>query len=82
MVRDNINIIRDFFRLVKGSKLWITFLFLGSILAHLCSLLNKYNFSNKVISYAIKNEFLEHQTIYECVQSENLLISDVLKDFK
>lgn len=39
MVRDNINIIRDFFRLVKGSKLWITFLFLGSILAHLCSLL-------------------------------------------
>ena len=46
------------------------------------SLLNKYNFNNKVISYAIKNKFLEHQTIYECVQSENLLISDVLKDFK
>ena len=46
------------------------------------SLLNKYNFNNKVISYAIKNKFLEHQIIYECVQSENLLISDVLKDFK
>lgn len=39
MIKDNIRIIRDFFRLVKGSKLWITLLFLGSILAHLSSLL-------------------------------------------
>lgn len=39
MIKDNIRIIRDFFRLVKGNKLWITLLFLGSILAHLSSLL-------------------------------------------
>ena len=39
MLKDNINIIRDFFKLVKGNKKWIFFLFLGSILAHLSSLL-------------------------------------------
>lgn len=39
MIRDNIKIIRDFFRLVKGSKKWIFFLFFGSIMAHLSSLL-------------------------------------------
>ncbi|MCI8779021.1 MAG: hypothetical protein HFI87_07740 [Bacilli bacterium] len=39
MFKDNIKIISDFFKLVKGSKLWITLLFLGSILAHLSSLL-------------------------------------------
>ena len=39
MIRDNVNIIRDFFRLVKGSKKWIFLLFFGSIMAHLSSLL-------------------------------------------
>ncbi len=39
MIRDNIKIICDFFRLVKGSKKWIFFLFFGSIMAHLSSLL-------------------------------------------
>jgi len=39
VIRDNIKIIKDFFKLVKGSKKWIFFLFLGSIMAHLSSLL-------------------------------------------
>ena len=39
LIRDNVNIIRDFFRLVKGSKKWIFLLFFGSIMAHLSSLL-------------------------------------------
>lgn len=39
MFYDNICIMRDYFKLAKGSKLWIFFLFFGSILAHLSSLL-------------------------------------------
>ena len=39
LVKDNFRIIRDFFRLVKGSKLWIFLLFFGSIMAHLASLI-------------------------------------------
>jgi ATP-binding cassette subfamily B protein len=39
MIKENIKIIKDFFKLVKGSKLWIAILFLGSIFAHLSSLL-------------------------------------------
>lgn len=39
MIKENIKIIKDFFKLVKGNKLWITLLFLGSIFAHLSSLL-------------------------------------------
>lgn len=39
MIKDNIKIIRDFFKLVKGSKLWIFLLFLGSVMGHLTSLL-------------------------------------------
>lgn len=39
LLRDNIKIIREFFKLVEGSKKWIFFLFLGSILAHTSSLL-------------------------------------------
>ena len=33
-IKDNLIIIRDFFRLVKGSKGWTFFVFLGSIMAH------------------------------------------------
>lgn len=39
MIRDNIKIISDFFKLVKGSKKWIFLLFFCSIMAHLSSLL-------------------------------------------
>lgn len=39
LIKDNIKIIRDFFRLVKGNKKWIFLLFFGSIMAHLSSLL-------------------------------------------
>ena len=39
MIKDNIKIIKDFFKLVKGSKKWIFFLFLGSIMAHISSLI-------------------------------------------
>lgn len=46
MIKDNITIIRDFFKLVKGSKKWIFLLFLGSIMAHLSSLLTPVFASN------------------------------------
>lgn len=39
LIKDNIKIIRDFFRLVKGNRKWIFLLFFGSIMAHLSSLL-------------------------------------------
>lgn len=38
MIKDNIKIIQDYFKLVKGSKKWMFFLFLGSIMGHLSSL--------------------------------------------
>lgn len=53
MIKDNVKIIRDFFKLVKGSKKWIFFLFLGSILAHLTSLLMPVFASN--IIYEVTN---------------------------
>lgn len=46
MIRDNVTIIRDFFKLVKGSKKWIFLLFFGSIMAHLLSLLTPVFASN------------------------------------
>lgn len=53
MIRENIKIIRDFFRLVKGNKFWIILLFLGSILGHLSSLLIPVFTSN--IIYEVTN---------------------------
>lgn len=53
MIRDNIKIIQDFFKLVKGSKKWIFLLFLGSIMAHLSSLLIPVFTSN--IVYEVTN---------------------------
>lgn len=53
MIRDNINVIKDFFKLVKGSKKWTFFLFLGSIMAHLSSLLIPVFASN--IIYQVTN---------------------------
>ncbi len=53
MIKDNIKIIRDFFKLVKGNKKWIFLLFLGSIMAHLSSLLIPVFTSN--IVYEVTN---------------------------
>ena len=53
MIKDNIKIIRDFFKLVKGSKKWIFLLFFGSIMAHLSSLLIPVFTSN--IIYQVTN---------------------------
>ena len=53
MIKDNIKIIRDFFKLVKGNKKWIFFLFFGSIMAHLSSLLIPVFTSN--IVYEVTN---------------------------
>ena len=53
MILDNIKIIRDFFKLVKGNKKWVFLLFLGSILAHLTSLLIPFFTSN--IIYELTN---------------------------
>jgi len=54
LIRDNVNIIRDFFRLVKGSKKWIFLLFFGSIMAHLSSLLIPI-FTSNIIYEVTKN---------------------------
>jgi len=53
VIRDNIIIIRDFFKLVKGNKKWIFLLFFGSIMAHLSSLLIPIFTSN--IIYEVTN---------------------------
>ncbi len=53
MIKDNIKIIRDFFKLVKGTKKWIFLLFFGSIMAHLSSLLIPVFTSN--IIYQVTN---------------------------
>lgn len=55
MIKDNIKIIRDFFKLVKGSKKWIFLLFLGSITAHLSSLLIPVFASNIIYEVTNKN---------------------------
>lgn len=52
-MKDNIKIIKDFFKLVKGSKKWVFLLFLGSISAHLLSLLIPVFASN--IIYEVTN---------------------------
>lgn len=54
MIRENIKIIKDFFKLVKGNKLWIFCLFLGSILAHLSSLLIPV-FTSNIVYYVTEN---------------------------
>ena len=53
MIKDNVKIIRDFFKLVKGNKKWIFLLFFGSIMAHLSSLLIPVFTSN--IIYEVTN---------------------------
>ena len=53
LIKENVKIIRDFFKLVKGSKKWIFLLFFGSIMAHLSSLLVPVFTSN--IIYEVTN---------------------------
>lgn len=64
MIKDNIRIIRDFFKLVKGSKLWILFLFLGSIMAHLTSLLIPVFASNIIYYVTIGDANLTYLNIF------------------
>ena len=63
MVKDNVIIIRDFFRLVKGNKKWIFLLFLGSILAHISSLLIPLFTSNIVYEVTNGNASLTYLNI-------------------
>ena len=61
MIKDNIKIIIDFFKLVKGSKKWIFLLFFGSIMAHLSSLLIPVFASNiiyEVTNGSVNNTYL------------------------
>ena len=55
LIKDNIAIIKDFFKLVKGSKKWIFFLFFGSIMGHLSSLLIPVFASNIVYEVTQRN---------------------------
>lgn len=49
MIQENVKIIQEFFRLVHGSKKWIFFLFLGSILGHISELLLPFFVSNIIL---------------------------------
>ena len=53
MFKDNINIIKDYFKLVKGSKKWLTLLFLGCIIQNLSTLLKPVFAAN--IIYEVTN---------------------------
>lgn len=55
MIKDNIKIIRDYFKLVKGSKKWIILLFVGSIMGHLTSLLKPVFSSNIILEVTNNN---------------------------
>jgi len=55
LIKDNVTIICDFFRLVKGSKKWIFLLFFGSIMAHVSSLLIPVFTSNIVYEVTMGN---------------------------
>lgn len=53
MFRDNIKIIRDYFKLVKGHKLWLFLLLFSSIMVHIFSLLAIFYAAN--IIYQVTN---------------------------
>ncbi len=63
MIKDNIKIIRDFFRLVKGNKKWIFLLFFGSFMAHLSSLLVPVFTSNIVYEVTNGNAYATYLNI-------------------
>ena len=50
MIRDNIKIIKSYFKLVKGNKILITCIFITSILRHIASLLRPI-FAANIILY-------------------------------
>lgn len=58
MIRDNVGIIKDFFRLVKGSKFWIFLLFFGSIMGHLFNLLMPI-FTSNIVYYVTEGNSRE-----------------------
>lgn len=49
LIKDNIKIIRDFFKLIEGHKLWIFLLFTGSVMGHIFSLIIPF-FAANIIS--------------------------------
>ncbi len=63
MIKDNVIIIRDFFKLVKGNKKWLFLLFLGSIMAHLSSLLIPVFSSNIVYEVTNRNASATYMNI-------------------
>ncbi len=64
MIKDNIKIIKNFFKLVKGNKVWITLLFLGSIMAHLSSLIIPVFASNIVYEVTNGNAYDTYLNIF------------------
>lgn len=56
MIKDNVRIIKDFFKLVKGKKIWVILMFTGSIMAHLSSLLLPV-FASNIILYVTEGNF-------------------------
>ncbi|MFV0250226.1 MAG: ABC transporter ATP-binding protein [Bacilli bacterium] len=63
MVRDNIKIIKEYFKIVNGSKLWITLLFLTSILGHLTFIILPVFASNIILYLTDNNPTLIFQNI-------------------
>lgn len=64
MIKDNVKIIKDFFKLVKGSKKWVFLLFFGSIMAHLLSLLIPVFTSNIIYEVTNGNADATYLNIY------------------
>lgn len=64
MIKDNLKIIKDFFKLVKGSKKWVFLLFFGSIMAHLLSLLIPVFTSNIIYEVTNGNADATYLNIY------------------
>lgn len=64
MIKDNVRIIKDFFKLVKGSKKWVFLLFFGSIMAHLLSLLIPVFTSNIIYEVTNGNADATYLNIY------------------
>ena len=58
MIRDNVKIISDFLKLVKGSKCWIFLLFFGSIMGHLFNLLMP-AFTSNIVYYVTEGNSRE-----------------------
>ena len=55
MIKDNIKIIKEYFKLVKGSRLWITILFFSSIMVHVFSLIIPI-FASNIVYYVTNGD--------------------------